>query len=62
MGDAADMLLDGTLCEACGTFIDDDEPGHPRYCDDECAAARGMPPPALQTRRRKKSKPKKRKS
>jgi len=31
MGDAADLLLDGTLCEGCGMpFDDDDSPGYPR--------------------------------
>jgi hypothetical protein len=33
MGEIADMILDGTLCQQCGTFI-----GHPvdypRYCSD----------------------------
>lgn len=33
MGEIADMHLDGTLCESCGTFIG--EPcGYPRYCED----------------------------
>ena len=32
MGDIADMMLDGTLCEACGVPFDDrDSPGYPRY-------------------------------
>lgn len=34
MGDIADMVLDGTLCEGCGIYIDDEEPGHPRKCSD----------------------------
>ncbi len=33
MGDIADMMLDGTLCEHCGCFIG--EPcGYPRLCED----------------------------
>lgn len=33
MGDATDMLLDGTLCSDCGAVFDDhDSPGHPRSC------------------------------
>jgi hypothetical protein len=32
MGDIADMMLDGTLCEGCGVALDGDSPGHPRYC------------------------------
>jgi hypothetical protein len=55
MGEIADMMLDGTLCECCGAFIDDDAPGHPRYCSKECAKARGMKwtPPAERKRRGK---------
>ena len=35
MGEVAEMMLDGTLCEQCGTFIG--EPvGYPRLCSD-CA-------------------------
>lgn len=33
MGEAADMLLSGLMCEGCGVFIDGDEPGYPRHCD-----------------------------
>lgn len=38
MGDVADMILDGTLCEGCGVFMGD-ECGFPRLCDD-CAIER----------------------
>ncbi|MFD2705477.1 hypothetical protein [Salibacterium lacus] len=38
MGDMADMMMDGTLCECCGGIVDDDEmteaPGYPQTCDD----------------------------
>jgi hypothetical protein len=27
------MILDGLLCEECGTLIDGDEPGYPRKCN-----------------------------
>lgn len=37
MGEIAEMMLDGTLCEGCGSYIDDSEPGHPRYCSRQCA-------------------------
>ena len=36
MGEIAEMMLDGTLCERCGVFLDGDSPGYPRYCED-CA-------------------------
>lgn len=42
MGEIADMMLDGTLCEGCGCFIDfDGGDGFPRYCSDQCARDRG---------------------
>lgn len=36
MGEIADMMLDGTLCQVCGSIIDGETPGFPRYCED-CA-------------------------
>ena len=34
MGEIADMMLDGTMCEGCGEFLYDgaDGPGFPQYC------------------------------
>ncbi len=34
MGDVADMMLDGTLCEGCGVFLNASPPGFPCYCAD----------------------------
>ncbi|KKN77930.1 hypothetical protein LCGC14_0354950 [marine sediment metagenome] len=31
MGDIADMMLDGTLCEGCGEYLGTDA-GYPQYC------------------------------
>lgn len=44
MGEIADMMLDGTMCEACGEFLNDGEDGDglPGYCSRECAESRGM--------------------
>lgn len=36
MGEIAEMMLEGILCEGCGTFIDEHGPGHPRYCSKAC--------------------------
>lgn len=36
MGEVAEMMLDGTLCEGCGEYIGDPV-GFPQYCSDECA-------------------------
>ena len=35
MGDIAEMILNGVLCEICGTFIDGDATMYPRPCE-EC--------------------------
>jgi hypothetical protein len=32
MGDVADMMLDGTLCQICGVYLEGDA-GYPRTCD-----------------------------
>ena len=40
MGDIAEMMLDGFLCEACGEYIGEGD-GYPQYCSDECAESRG---------------------
>lgn len=32
MGDIADMMLDGTLCEGCGEYLGGESFGVPRYC------------------------------
>lgn len=34
MGDVAEMHLNGVLCERCGDFLDGEEPGYPRLCED----------------------------
>lgn len=36
MGEIADMMLDGILCEQCGCLIDGEETGYHRLCED-CA-------------------------
>lgn len=32
MGEIADAMVNGFLCEKCGAVIDYDEPGYPRTC------------------------------
>ena len=29
-----DYVEDGLCCQVCGAYIDGDEPGYPRTCDD----------------------------
>jgi hypothetical protein len=40
-GEIAEMMLDGTMCEGCGEFLDDgnDGPGFPQLCE-SCRRAR----------------------
>jgi hypothetical protein len=33
MGDIANLVLEGYLCQYCGGYIDGEEPGYQRYCD-----------------------------
>ncbi len=45
MGDMADMILDGTLCEQCGVILLDEEdtpPGYPDLCPDCRADAKAL--------------------
>lgn len=46
MGEIADMMLDGTLCEGCGVFIATEPPGYPCYCSAQCKADRTPTMPA----------------
>jgi hypothetical protein len=34
MGEIAEMMLDGTLCEGCGVYLDGEGDGYPRRCED----------------------------
>lgn len=41
MGEIADMMINGDMCEMCGVWLDGDGEGFPRYCSKECADDRG---------------------
>jgi hypothetical protein len=55
MGEVADMMLDGTLCEGCGVYIDGEADGIPRlctYCEREGARVEeGCPGPGWQEKK-----------
>lgn len=34
MGDAAELILEGYICQQCSELIDGDDPGYPRSCED----------------------------
>ena len=56
MGEIAEMMLDGTLCECCGVVLigPDEEPaGYPQYCSRECAEDRGADFSQIKLRKRK---------
>lgn len=40
MGDVAELVIEGILCQSCGEFIDDDFAGYPRDCG-ACADGEG---------------------
>ena len=41
MGEVADMMLGGELCEGCGVWLEGEADGIPRYCTIQCAKDRG---------------------
>lgn len=41
MGEIADMILEGTLCEVCGGLVEGDASGYPRKCSD-CTSGRSL--------------------
>ncbi len=50
MGEIADMMIGGELCEGCGEFIDAGHMGIPMYCSVECARASGVPEEGIKSR------------
>ena len=40
MGDIAELVVEGVLCQSCGGFIDGDYTGYPRDCE-SCADEEG---------------------
>jgi hypothetical protein len=42
MGEIAEMMLEGDLCEGCGVALDGEGYGIPRYCSNACAKDRGF--------------------
>jgi len=42
MGEIAEMMLDGSMCECCGEWLEGDGEGFPRYCSEACAQGRGV--------------------
>lgn len=34
MGEIADMMINGDLCQLCGCYMDEHAAGHPRTCAD----------------------------
>ena len=44
MGEIADLMLDGSICEGCGVTLPGDAPGHTRLCR-TCQHDRAQPAP-----------------
>ena len=57
MGEIAEMMLNGTMCECCGVFLDEDswDQGFPGYCSEECARDRGALPTCKPIKANRKS-------
>lgn len=51
MGEIADSMVNGFLCEMCGVYLDGEEPGHPRQCED---CDDDKPKPKKKKKRKKK--------
>lgn len=41
MGEIADMMIYGEMCEMCGAFLEGQGDGIPDYCSSQCAEDRG---------------------
>lgn len=41
MGEIADAMINGEMCEMCGVPLSGEAGGFPRYCSKECAKDRG---------------------
>lgn len=55
MGEIAEAMLSGELCEMCGVPIDGGDAGIPMYCSKECALDRGVPREGIESRIAKES-------
>lgn len=44
MGEIAEMMLTGVLCEMCGCHLIGTPEGYPRYCSKQCADDRNASP------------------
>lgn len=41
MGEIAEAMIGGDMCEMCGVWLPGEGQGFPRYCSTECADDRG---------------------
>jgi len=55
MGEIADAMIGGEMCEACGVPIDAGDMGIPMYCSKRCARDRGVPEKDIKLRVAKES-------
>lgn len=63
MGEIADMMISGDMCEGCGEWLGKGDKGFPQYCSPACAKDRGATySPLYPKKKQHKKKPKKRKS
>ena len=50
MGEIADAMISGEMCEMCGVYLDSGDMGIPMYCSEQCARDRGVPEKEIKSR------------
>ena len=43
MGEIADAIISGEMCEMCGAYLENNDMGICMYCSERCALDRGVP-------------------
>ena len=43
MGEIAEAMINGEMCEMCGVYLKENNMGIPMYCSESCAANRDVP-------------------
>lgn len=43
MGEIADAMISGEMCNGCGVYLDGEPVGFPAFCSQQCARDMGQP-------------------
>ena len=55
MGEIANSMINGELCEMCGVPLEENDMGIPMYCSEACARDRNVPKEDIKSRVLKES-------